>query len=266
VSAPARFGVLLTIAYDGRALSGYARQTNARTVAGELEGAVRAIDERASEVRGASRTDAGVHARRQVVAFDTDKPIDSRSWVLALSQHLSDEISPVRAARVEPGFDPRAHALWKTYRYVLLRSRVRDPFWEGRAWRLKDRLNQQSMQAEAQALVGDHDFAAFRSSADLRPNTRRRIISAELRVGVGDHRCLELEVTGNGFLHRMMRIVAGTLVDVGRGRLAAGAIQRALESGARSDLGMTAPPDGLYLEHVELDDFGRDPWPTPEPD
>lgn len=268
MTAPARerFGVLLTVAYDGKTFSGFARQPNARTVAGELDGAVRAIDEHASEVRGASRTDAGVHARGQVVAFDTDKPLKPRSWVLALGQHLPSELSVMRAARVDPGYDPRAHARQKTYRYVLLRSSVRDPFWEGRAWRLKERLNQPIMLTEARALLGEHDFVAFRSSADERPNTRRRIVRVELRALAGDRRCLELEVTGTGFLHRMMRIIAGTLVDVGRNRLAAGAIERAFESGQRSDLGVTAQPDGLYLERVELDDIGRDGWPEDEPD
>jgi len=91
-----RFGVLLTVAYDGRRFSGWARQTNARSVAGELDGAIAAIDPKASQTRGLSRTDAGVHAREQLVAFDTDKDIGLRGWVLALSQHLPDE--PLRSS------------------------------------------------------------------------------------------------------------------------------------------------------------------------
>lgn len=254
-------GVLLTVAYDGRPFGGYARQTNARTVAGELDGAIRAVDPRASLVRGASRTDAGVHARGQRIAFDTSREIAPRGWVLALMPHLPREIAVVACARVEAGYDPRRHALMKTYRYVVLSSVVRDPFLDRRAWRVEQRLNQQRMQDEATTLLGEHDFAAFRSSADVRTTTVRRIVRAEVRRAGGDARCLEIVIRGNRFLHRMVRIIAGTLVDVGRGRLEPGAITRAVASGSRRDLGMTAPPDGLYLDEIELESEGQDTWP-----
>ncbi len=258
---PHAFGVLLDVAYDGTTFAGFVRQPNARTVAGELDGAVRAIDPRASLVRGCSRTDAGVHARQQRVAFDTHKDIEPRGWVLALAQQLPPELAVVRAARIETGFEPSRRALQKTYRYVVLRSSVADPFWEHRAWRTYDRLNHELMQAEASSLVGEHDFRAFRAAADQREETVRTILRAELRTSACDTRALELEITGNRFLYRMMRIICGTLVDVGRGRLAPGIVARAFESRSRSDLGVTAPPDGLYLEHIELDDDGRDAWP-----
>ncbi len=254
--------MLLTVAYDGRPFAGYARQAKQRTVAGELDGAIRAVDPRASLVRGASRTDSGVHARAQRVAFDTTRDIASRGWVLALMPHLPHEIAVVGCARVEPGYDPRRHALMKTYRYVVLSSVVRDPFLDRRAWRVEQRLNQQRMQDEAAMLLGEHDFAAFRSSADVRTTTVRHIVRAEVRTAGGDARCLEIVIRGNRFLHRMVRIIAGTLVDVGRGRLEPGAIVRAVASGARTDLGMTAPPDGLYLDEIELETEGQDSWPV----
>jgi tRNA pseudouridine38-40 synthase len=256
-----RFGVLLTVAYDGQPFAGFARQPNARTVAGELDGAVRAIDPRATLVRGASRTDAGVHARGQVVAFDTDKDIDARGWTLGLTRHLPKEIAIARAARISAGFEPRHAALRKTYRYVLLCSPVRDPFWEGRAWRVAHRLNHELMQQELQELLGEHDFAAFRAASDTRTNTVRHVLRACVRSSSSDPRCLELLVIGSAFLHRMLRIITGTLVDLGSGKLQRGAFQRALTSRLRVDLGMTAPPDGLYLEHVELAETGLDPWP-----
>ena len=261
MTEPAR-AILLTVAYDGKQFSGFARQPNARTVAGELDGAVRAIDPHASLVRGSSRTDAGVHARAQRVAFDTTLDIPPKGWVHALAPELPAEIAIVQAARVGVGFDPRHHATHKTYRYVVFQSDVRDPFLEGRAWRISDRLNQQAMQAELEALVGEHDFAAFRSSADTRTDTVRRILRGEVRTALGDERCLVIEVVGNRFMYKMVRIIAGTLVDVGRGRLAAGAVARALQSADRTLLGMTAPPDGLYLAHTELDDGGQDAWPA----
>ncbi len=256
------FGVLLSVAYLGRGYCGLARQPEQRTIAGALDGAVRAIDPKASLVRAVSRTDSGVHARDQRVAFDTALDIGSKGWVHALNQHLPEEIVVCRAARVPVGFDPRDHAVRKTYRYTILRSSVRDPFRVGMAWRVADRLNQTLMVTEARALLGPHDFQAFRSAADQRIDTIRTLHSARLIDGMADPRCLDIVVEGDRFLHRMVRIIVGTLVDVGRGRLAPGAISRALASGSRRDLGMTAPPDGLCLESVVLCDEGQDSWPT----
>lgn len=259
--APNRFGVLLKVAYLGTHFAGFARQTNGRTIQGELDGAVRAIDPKASLVRGASRTDSGVHAFAQPVAFDTDLNIPPRGWALALAQHTGDEISIVGAARVPVGYDPRHHAVQKTYRYLVLQSKVRDPFLEDRAWRVPDRLNHEAMREEAKALLGRHDFRAFRTATDERIDTVRTILRADVAVDERDSRLLVIEVEGDRFLHRMVRIIVGALVDVGRERLDAGAIQRALKSGDRSALGITAPPSGLYLFVMQLDDSGHENWP-----
>ena len=256
-----RFGVLLTIAYDGHPFSGWARQPGRRTVAGEVQGALWAVDPRASELRGVSRTDRGVHARGQLAAFDTDQPIEARGWALAVARHLPAEIGVVHAARVAPGFEPRAHVLRKTYRYSVLASPVRDPLLEHRAWRVGHRLNHELMAEEARSLVGEHDFRAFRNAADRRADTVRRILRAEVRSAGSDPRILEICVAADRFLYHMVRIIAGTVVDVGRGRLEPGSIARAFGSGSRADLGMTAPPDGLYLEKVELDEPVGDGWP-----
>jgi tRNA pseudouridine38-40 synthase len=260
-STAAAHGVLCTIAYDGRPFAGFARQPNARTIAGELDGAVRAIDPNASLVRGSSRTDAGVHALAQRVAFDAALDIPPRGWVSAIAAELPREIAIVRAARVDAGFEPRHHARTKTYRYVVFESAVRDPFLEGRAWRLPDRLNHEAMQEEARALVGRHDFAAFRSTADTREDSVRHLFRIEVRSDSRDPRATLIEVEGDRFMHRMVRIIAGMLVDVGRGRLEPGAAERALASRDRRDLGITAPPDGLYLIASALDDEGHDGWP-----
>ncbi len=262
-SAPgAAFGVLLTVAYDGGPFSGFARQPNARTVAGELDGAVRAVDARASVVRGSSRTDAGVHARGQRVAFDTALELPARNWALALNSNLPSEIAVVRAARVEAGYVPRFRALEKTYRYVVLQSELRDPFHEGRAWRVGERLNHELMREAAAPLIGEHDFAAFRGAQDTREDTVRKLVRIEVRTASSDARLLEIVVTGNRFMYRMVRIIAGALVDVGRGRIDADAPRLSLERRERTLLGITAPPDGLYLDHVVLDDDGSESWPA----
>jgi tRNA pseudouridine38-40 synthase len=255
-------GVLLSVAYDGSRFSGFARQPTARTIAGELDGAVRAVSPDASLVRGASRTDAGVHARGQRVAFDVDRELPARAWVHSLNRELPAEIVVQRAARVDAGFEPRFSARQKTYRYVILESVVRSPFWDGRAWRLSDRLNHELMRDAAAPLVGEHDFRAFRAAEDQRENTVRRLFRIEVRTRSSDDGELcEIFVEGSGFLHRMVRIIVGSLVDVGCGRLSASAIATALDHKNRAALGRTAPPDGLCLDSMTLGDEGRDAWP-----
>jgi tRNA pseudouridine38-40 synthase len=137
---------------------------------------------------------------------------------------------------------------------------VRDPHLHHRAWRVDDRLNHAAMEAEAAALTGQHDFRAFRSSTDQRTETVRTIFRASLADG-SDTRVLCIEIEGDRFLHRMVRIIVGTIIDVGRGRLEPGAVYRGLSTGDRRVLGITAPPDGLYLAKLELDDEGQGKWP-----
>jgi tRNA pseudouridine38-40 synthase len=254
--------ILLTVAYDGRPFSGWAPQRNARTVAGELLGALQAVDPAIREVRGTSRTDAGVHARGQLAAFDPARSISPRGWALAASQHLPDEIAIRGAARVAPGTNPRFESVRKRYRYLVLRDPVRDPFWIGRALRVVYPVETARARAELAAIVGTHDFTAFRSSGDVRADTTRTIDRAELFELPEDPRILVFEVVGSAFLYNMVRILAGTLVDVGRGRLPPGAMARALASKRRGDLGFTAPPDGLYLEQIEHRMALDDAWPA----
>ena len=258
-------GVLLTVAYDGRPFAGFAPQPEQRTIAGELLGALRAVDPKIREIRGASRTDAGVHARGQRVAFDTEATLPTRGWTLAVSRHLPPEIAVRRAAFVEPGMSPRFGNLGKRYRYTVLCDPVRDPFLDGRVWRLEGLSSPEARaraRAEAELALGTHDFAAFRSSADERASTTRTIRSLTVEPDAADPRLLRIDVEGDAFLHNMVRILVGTLADVARGRLAPGAIGRALASKDRRDGGITAPPDGLCLERVLLADEGSEGWPT----
>jgi tRNA pseudouridine38-40 synthase len=258
-------GVLLTVAYDGRPFAGFAPQPAQRTIAGELLGALQALDPSIRELRGASRTDAGVHARGQRVAFDPTLSMPMRGWVLATARHLPQEIAVRRAAVVAEGFTPRFQSLGKHYRYLLLRDAVRDPFLDGRAWKLEGLRDPGALallEREAQDCDGTHDFAAFRSSGDARVNTVRTLRAVRVSEDPADARLLRVDVEGDAFLHNMVRILVGTLVDVARGRLEPGAIRRALLSRRRADAGITAPPDGLYLEHITLRDEGSEAWPA----
>lgn len=249
-------GVLLTVAYDGRDFSGFAPQRDVRTVAGELLGALRTVDPSIAEVRGASRTDAGVHARGQRVAFDPVAERPLTAWVHGAQRQLPDAISIRRASFVPRGFTPRFAARWKRYRYLLLTEGVRDPFWSDRAWRVPELREPGAMTlalAEAAAAVGTHDFRAFRTASDQRTETVRTILEVAITTSSDDPRLVRVDVRGNAFMHNMVRILVGTIVDVARGRLAPGAIARALASGERRHGGITAPADGLYLEEMELD-------------
>ena len=260
-SAPKRTRRLLIVAYNGAPWSGFQQQANAPSIAGALDEAIAHIDPQASRVLGSSRTDAGVHARFQPVTFDTTRTIASRGWLLGLTSHLPRTIAVLRTAEAPLDFDPRTRPLWKEYRYTLLRSIVEDPFLTDSAWRIGHALDLELMRAEARALVGEHDFAAFRSSADPRTATVRHLARVSIEESKADPRLIEIVVRGNRFLYNMVRIIAGTLVDVGRGHLAPGAVLRALESKDRRQLGMTAPARGLCLCHVELPNWGANPWP-----
>jgi tRNA pseudouridine38-40 synthase len=263
LNSPERLGVLLTLAYDGSSFSGFAAQNNtAHTVAGVLSQAIAKMDPTARRLRVASRTDAGVHARGQIASFESGLRIESRGWLLGLSAHLPPQIAVQRVARVHTGYNPSKAAVAKTYRYLILRGTVRDPFLQGRAWRVHERLDLDAMREEARALIGTHDFNAFRGASDKRTTTTRTISVAELREVPGEPRCLAFEIRGDRFLYHMVRIIVGTLVDVGRGQREKGAVQRGISSGQRTDLGMTAPPDGLCLERIELADPGHEEWPN----
>jgi tRNA pseudouridine38-40 synthase len=258
-----RLSILIEITYDGTAFSGWAVQPGARTVAGEVLGAVRAIDPRVDAFRGASRTDAGVHARGQLALFTPVAQVPTKGWVLGLSAHLPNEIAVVRASHVPDGSDLSTAVVRKRYRYLVLRHALRDPFWEGRAWRFSHALDLDLARAEAQSILGTHDFGAFRSSGDERRTTVRTIEQVSFAPSEADGRILAIDVVGNAFLHNMVRIIVGSLVDVARGRLAPGALKRALASLRRADLGMTAPARGLYLERIEHTLQTSDVWPPP---
>lgn len=254
-------GVLLEVAYDGTAFHGWASQHGQRTVEDTLRGAIGEMDPRVAQIRGASRTDAGVHAQGQLVAFDTERDIPVRGWTLGVNQHLPDDVA-VRAARaVPPAFSPRFSATGKRYRYRVLVDEVRDPRWRTFAWRIPE-LDVDVAAAEATAALGTHDFAAFRASGDERVDTVRTLSRVAIEREA-DPRIVGFVVEGNAFLYNMVRILVGTLVDVGRGRLQPGAVGRALAAKDRALAGTTAPAHGLVLEQVRvnLPEGAGERWP-----
>ncbi len=261
-------GVLLQIAYVGTAFQGWASQREGRTVHGVVTGAIQAIDPRAGRLHGTSRTDSGVHARCQLAAFDSTMDIPPRGWVLALNQHLPDDVCVRRAWRTAPGLALPAVVRRKRYVYRVLTDRVRDPLWADRAWRIGWKLDLDRAAREAAQLVGTHDFGAFRSSHDERKSTVRtihgvRIEQPDERASC-DGRIVAIIVEGNAFLYNMVRIAVGTLMDVARGKLQEGTVARALLSRDRAHLGVTAPAHGLTLDLVDMvlpPEGTAGPWP-----
>lgn len=254
-------GVLVEIAYDGTAFSGWASQRDVRTVEDTVRGAILALDPKASGPRGTSRTDAGVHAEGQLAAFDASLDIPPRGWVLALNQHLPDDVAVRSARHVPAGFAPRFASKKKRYRYEVLLDKVRDPLLRDRAWRIGYDMDMERLAREARSIVGTHDFAAFRSAGDERDVTVRTIHDVSLVRT--DERRWSIVFEGSAFLYNMVRILVGTLVDVARGRLEEGAIVRALASKRRADAGQTAPAHALVLARIELElppEAGA-PWP-----
>jgi tRNA pseudouridine38-40 synthase len=243
-------GVLLTVAYDGTAFSGWATQKDTRTVEETLRGAIVSLDPRASNPRGCSRTDAGVHAEGQLAAFDASLGMPPRGWV--------------RAARaVSVSYNPRFTSRKKRYRYLLVRDKVPDPLLRHRAWRVGFDMDMDKMVREARAIVGTHDFAAFRSARDVREVTVRNITTVDVAPVAGDPRLWSITIEGNSFLYNMVRILVGTLVDVARDVLPEGTIASALQATERPLAGQTAPAHGLTLQHIDValpDDAGA-PWP-----
>ena len=250
------------MAYDGAAFSGWARQPSARTVQGELERAIAAMHGSVALTRGASRTDAGVHALGQVAAFDTARSIPREGWIKGLNRLLPEDLAVRDAAPCAAGYNPRFDTVDKTYRYLLLVDEERDPLWRGRAWHLGPSrwmrgahgLDLDAMRAAAAAWVGTHDFRAMRAADDDRESGTRTMHAIEVRPGWGeDPRAIAISVTGTAFMKNMVRIMVGTLVDVGRGRFSADHAASLVREGARrEDAGPTAPAHGLTLVEVRL--------------
>jgi tRNA pseudouridine38-40 synthase len=255
--------VLLRVGYDGTDLHGFAPQHNARTVAGELLRAVQTLDDQVTVLRGASRTDAGVHARDQIVAFDATRNIATKGWALGINSNLPRDISVHSASYCAAGFEPRFGNVGKRYCYRIVTSKVRRSLEERNAWRVEADLDIDAMQREAEAFVGMHDFRAFHTEDKRAPklNTSRTV--RELNITQREQHALDIEVRGDAFLYNMVRIMVGTLVDVGAQRRAPGTAKSALLSKLRVDAGATAPAHGLTLEEIELkpDAALRDTFP-----
>lgn len=254
--AGTRFGICLVVAYDGTAFAGYQLQPGQRTVQAELQRAAATMTGHATPVRASGRTDAGVHALCQPVAFDSARNIAPRNFMLGMNRALPDDIRIQRAASCPVGYNPRFEALEKTYRYVMQLGEAQNPLLRNRAYHLARyaALDLDVMREAAARFTGTHDFRAFRAADDQRENSIRTLYGITLHERfMDDPTQLAIDVRGTAFMKNMVRILAGTLIDIGRGRIPLSRVPQMLgEATERSHAGHTAPAHGLTLLQVVL--------------
>lgn len=243
--------IRLTIAYDGTDYCGWQIQKNAVTVQGELEKALCRLLGRATEVAGASRTDSGVHAMGNVAVFDTDTRIPPEKIAMALNHFLPEDIRIQESQQVADDFHPRYCESVKTYEYTILNTRVGIPVRNRYSLHVCRPLDVCAMQEAAEVLVGTHDFSAFCSAGSQVKSKVRTILEASVaeRDAMAG-REIVIRVSGNGFLYNMVRIIAGTLMEVGQARRTAASVEEAVRSGERGKAGPTAPAHGLMLMEI----------------
>lgn len=239
--------ILLTVEYDGTNYAGWQRQINGLAVQQVLEEALQKATKERIVVTGASRTDAGVHALGQAVHFDTESRIPPEKYPFVLNTMLPRDVRVHTGREVPEGFHARFMTCGKRYTYRIVNSRHASAIRRNTHVHVPLSLDLAPMQEAAKLLLGTHDFAAFQAAGGTAKTTIRTITSAEL-TRVGDE--IILTVEGDAFLYNMVRIIAGTLIEIGLGRRSINAFTEAYETLDRLSLGVTAPPQGLELTKV----------------
>lgn len=244
----------ITIEYDGRPYFGWQRQDGQPSVQETLEAAAAKLDGAPVVMQGAGRTDRGVHATGQVAHFDLQTPRPLRKIADALNFHLRPEpVAILKAEEVAPDWNARFDATLRAYRYVIINRRADLTVDKGLAWRVPFKLDASAMNRAAQALVGQHDFSTFRDAECQAKHPVRTLDQiAVARYGEG----IEVTVEAQSFLHRQVRSIVGSLVEVGRGVRDEDWIGQILAAKDRTACGPVAPPDGLFLERVEYGEGG----------
>lgn len=239
--------IKITVAYDGTHYHGWQRQKNAITVEALVEQAVHEIFRENNKIIGASRTDTGVHARGQVVIFDTDKAIPLRRIPLALNAKLPEDIVVVKAEEVAEDFHPRYHAVHKTYAYHLDHGDYVLPEYRFNTLGVRGSLDVKAMKEASQFFIGTHDFKGFCSTGSSVKSTVRTINWLKIHE---EGTRITVTVNGNGFLYNMVRIMVGTLIEVGKGKMKSEEMKAIVSSGQRERAGKTAPAKGLSLYEI----------------
>lgn len=243
--------VRIQVAYDGSRFHGWQRQDGFDTVQEALEEALLALLGERCVVRGAGRTDTGVHALGQVAHFHADTGLDDDRLWHALNAHLPGGVSVRRLETCRPDFHAQYDARGKRYGYLVHAHRHPPAFPRAYSHWVRDPLDLAAMRAAAARLVGERDFLALANSGSPRKTTVRRLSAVHV---LARRERLAFVLQGSGFLYRMARVIAGTLLEVGRGKLSEGELDAILDSRDRKAAGPTAPPEGLYMLSVRYDE------------
>ncbi len=236
----------MDLAYIGSRFTGFQSQKDNNAIQDHLERALAVVLGHGLRVRGASRTDSGVHAEQQVAVFSTHRPY-RETWISGINAHLPVEIRVYRLVPVAQGFHPIRHARAKAYRYRLWKGRCFDPFCLPYVWPVHQATNWGLFAEAACLFVGRHDFAGFRNQGSQSRTTVRTIIAIE----VVDHEAMvDVWIQGDGFLKQMVRIIVGTMLAIAYGRKALSSIAEVFASGERVRAGLTAPANGLSLVEI----------------
>ena len=240
--------IKLTIEYDGKDFNGWQKQPNKLNIQGEIEKAIQSITGEEVELYASGRTDAGVHALGQIANFKIESKIPIEKIAIAINSQVKNSIRIVKAEEVEESFHSRYNCKRKTYRYVINNSPYGSAVYRNLEYHMPVKLNVEDMKKAISYFEGEHDFKAFKSSGTSSKSSVRTIYKALLRE---EENKIIIELTGNGFLYNMVRIITGTLVDVGLGKIAPDSIPEIIESKDRTRAGKTLPPQGLFLVKVE---------------
>ena len=243
--------IKLVIEYDGKEFNGWQKQPNKLNIQGEIERAIKQITGEEVDLTASGRTDAGVHALGQVANFKTNSNIPIEKIPIALNSNLKKSILIKSAEEVEERFHSRLNCKRKTYRYIINNSKYGTAIYRNLETHIPMKLDIQKMQEAVKYFEGEHDFKAFKASGTSSKSSVRTIYKTEV-IDAGNER-IYIELTGNGFLYNMVRIIAGTLVEVGLGKIEPNEIKTIIESKKRENAGKTLPPQGLYLVKVEYE-------------
>ena len=245
------------VSYDGTSFSGFQRQKNARSVQDELERGIEKACGSPVSLVGAGRTDTGVHATGQVIAFEVEWTHSLGALTRAINIQLPDDVAVRDLELCSERFHPRFSAASRCYEYTVVLSRDRIPAMRLYAWQMYGKLDVAQMDIAAAHLIGQHDFAAF-GAATTGESTQREVFRAEWREIAGEVRQLKFAIEANGFLYRMVRRVVATLIRVGRGKLAADEVAAILKSCDPTQVKDTAPAYGLCLVDVTYKNVNTD--------
>lgn len=242
--------IKLTVEYEGKDYNGWQKQPNKLNIQGEIERAIQTVMKEEVELIGSGRTDAGVHAFGQVANFKINSEFPIEKMATAINSQLKKSIRILKAEEVSLDFHSRYHCHQKTYAYIIDNSEQGTAIYRNITHHISQPLDIEKMQEAANYLVGEHDFSSFKSSGTSSKSSIRTIFNAQV---LKEQERVNIMLTGNGFLYNMVRIIAGTLVEVGLGNIKPGEVKQILEMKNRQKAGKTLPAQGLFLMNVDYE-------------